>query len=94
VPVTIRLNGTTPVGQVTESTAPLNVAVHPVGTVPAEKVTVPLNPLVPVTVTVEVPATVASVVIAGAVSEKSTTWNRMELVVWDSVPLMPVTVTV
>jgi hypothetical protein len=72
----------------------LNVAVHPTGTVPGEKVTVPLNPLVPVTVTVEVPATVASVVIAGADSEKSTTWNRIGLVVWDSVPLMPVTVTV
>jgi hypothetical protein len=71
VPVTSRPNGATPVEQVTDRTAPLNVAVQPAGTVPAMNVTVPPNPLIAVTVTVELPATVASVVIAGADSEKS-----------------------
>jgi hypothetical protein len=28
------------------------------------------------------------------VSEKSTMWNSKEVVVWESVPLVPVTVTV
>jgi hypothetical protein len=79
---------------VTANTVPLNVAVQPAGTVPAVNVTVPVNPLIAVTVTVEVPATVASVVMAGADREKSTTWNRIELVEWDSEPLAPVTVTV
>jgi hypothetical protein len=71
VPVTSTLNGATPVVQLTERTAPLNDAVHPAGTVPAVNVTVPVNPLIGVTVTVEVPATVANVVITGADSEKS-----------------------
>jgi hypothetical protein len=71
VPVTRTLNGATPVEQVTDRTAPLNDAVQPVGTAPAVNVTVPANPLIAVTVTVEPPATVASVVIAGAESEKS-----------------------
>jgi hypothetical protein len=75
VPVTITLNGATPVEQVTERTAPENVAVQPAGTVPAEKVTVPTKPLTGVTVTVDVPGTVASVVIAGADNEKS--WTVM-----------------
>ncbi len=75
VPVTTTLNGATPVVQLTERTAPLNDAVQPAGTEPAVKVTVPANPLIGVTVTVEVPVTVASVVMAGAESEKSTTWK-------------------
>jgi hypothetical protein len=69
--VTVTLNGATPVAQVTDNTAPVKLAVQPAGTVPAEKVTVPAKPLTGVTVTVEVPATVARVVIAGAESEKS-----------------------
>ena len=94
VPVTTTLNGATPVVQLTDKTAPLKDAVQPTGTVPAAKVTVPAKPLIGVTVTVEVPATVASEVMAGAESEKSTTWNRIGLVVWDREPLLPVTVTV
>ena len=95
MPVTSTLNGATPVVQLTERTAPLKDAVQPTGTAPAVKVTVPVNPLIGVTVTVEVPVTVASVVMAGAESEKSTTWNRIGLVVWGIiVPLLPVTVTV
>jgi hypothetical protein len=57
--------------QLTDRTAALKDAVQPAGTVPAVKVTVPAKPLIGVTVTVEVPATVARVVIAGADSEKS-----------------------
>jgi hypothetical protein len=71
VPVTVTLNGATPVEHVTDSTAPEKVAVQPAGTVPALNVTVPANPLIGVTVTVEVPATVARVVIAGADRLKS-----------------------
>ena len=97
VPVTRTLNGATPVEHVTERTAPLNDAVHPAGTAPAAKVTVPVKPLIGVTVTVDVPATVASVVIAGADNEKS--WMvTLTLVVRDSVlgavPVVPVTNTV
>jgi hypothetical protein len=71
MPVTSTLNEGTPVVQLTERTAPENDAVQPTGTVPAVKVTVPANPLIGVTVTVEVPATVARVVTAGADNEKS-----------------------
>jgi len=56
---------------VTDNTAPEKLAVQPAGMVPAENVTVPANPLIGVTVTVEVPATVARVAMAGAESEKS-----------------------
>jgi hypothetical protein len=95
VPVTSTLKGATPVAHMTESTAPLNDVVQPLGTVPAANATVPVNPLIGVTVTVEVPATVANVVIAGADMEKSTTWNSIGPVVcWGSVALVPVTVTV
>ena len=94
VPVIVTLNGATPVVQLTDNTALAKEAVQPLGIVPAAKVTVPVNPLIGATATVDVPATVANVVIAGADSEKSTTWNRIEPLVWDSVPLMPVTVTV
>ena len=71
VPVTSTLNGATPVVQLTERTTPLKPAVQPAGTVPAEKTTVPAKPWIGVTVTVDVPATVANVVIAGADNEKS-----------------------
>ena len=71
VPVTSTLNGATPVAHVTERTAPEKDAVQPVGTVPAAKVTVPTNPLIGVTDNVDVPATVASVVIDGADRLKS-----------------------
>ena len=71
VPVTRTLNGVTAVVQLTERTAPEKVAVQPAGAVPAVNVTVPANPLIGVTVTVEVPVTVARVVIAGADNEKS-----------------------
>jgi hypothetical protein len=81
VPVTVTENGATPVAHVTDKTAPVKLAVQPAGTVPAAKVTVPVNPLIGVTVTVEVPATVAKVVMFGADSEKSTTWNRIVAVV-------------
>ena len=95
VPVTSTLNGATPVAQLTDRRALLNDAVQPVGTVPAVNVTVPVNPLIGETMTVEVPATVARVVMGGADSEKSTAWNRIGLVVCGvSVPLVPVTVTV
>jgi hypothetical protein len=77
VPVTATLNGATPVVQLTDSIALEKLAVQPDGTVPAVNVTVPANPLIGVTVTVDVPVTVANVVIAGAESEKSTTWNRI-----------------
>src|SRR5206468_1203908 len=94
VPVTDTLNGATPVAHVTESTAPVKLAVQPTGTVPAEKVTVPENPLIGVTVTVEVPATVASVVIAGAESAKSwTVTGTFTVLTRAGVTLVPVTVT-
>jgi hypothetical protein len=60
--------------QLTDRTAPLKDPMQPVGTAPAVKVTVPVNPLIPVTMTVEVPATPAVVrlIVAGfADSEKS-----------------------
>jgi len=71
VPVTGTVNGATPVAQVTDKTAPENPAVQPEGTAPAVKVTTPENPLIEVTATVEVPATVARVVIGGPAIEKS-----------------------
>ena len=94
VPVTTTVNGATPVEQVTERMVPLKDAEQPAGTVPATNVTVPPNPLIGVTVTVEVPGTVARVVMAVADREKSTTWNRIGLVACGGcVPLVPVTVT-
>jgi hypothetical protein len=95
-PVTVTLNGATPVAQVTDNTAAEKLAVQPAGTVPAAKVTVPVKPLIGVTVTVEVPATIARVVIAGADNEKSRTVTRTVVVlvrVDGPVPVVPVTVT-
>ena len=63
----------------------------------AVSITVPVNPLRPVTVMVEDAVVVPS---AGAVPGaealivKSTTWNKIADVVWVRVPLVPVTVTV
>jgi hypothetical protein len=58
----------------TDRTAPLKEAVQPAGTVPALKVTALVNPLIPATEIVEVPAVPAVVraMVAGlADSEKS-----------------------
>jgi hypothetical protein len=62
-----------PVAHVTDKTVPVKLAVQPAGTAPAVNVTVPANPLIGVTVTVDVPATVAKAVMAGADKEKSWT---------------------
>src|SRR3989441_5199447 len=75
VPVTGTVNGATPVVHVPERIAPENEPLQPVGKVkpePIAKVTVPVNPLIGVTAMVDVPATVARVVIAGPAMEKST----------------------
>jgi hypothetical protein len=83
--------------QLAERTAPLNDAVQPAGTLPAVNVTVPPNPLIDVTVTVDVPVTVARVVIPGADREKSWMVTEMgtEAVMVPLVPVkVPVTVTV
>ncbi len=59
-----------------------------------DSVTVPEKVFRLVTVTVEVPESVAELT-ADAVMLKSTTWNRIVAVVWDSGSgLVPVTVTV
>jgi hypothetical protein len=71
VPVTVTLNGATPVEQVTDNIARENDALQPVGTVPVVNVTMPAKPWIGVIVTLEVPARVARVVIAGADNEKS-----------------------
>src|SRR2546426_11547213 len=92
VPVTGTLNGVTPVAQVTDKTAPENEPLQPVGKVKPElivKVTAPVNPLIPVTDTVEVPVTVARVVIAGGDNEK-TRIVAMTLVLLDNAPLVSV----
>ena len=96
VPVTGTLNGVTPVAQVTDKTAPENEPLQPVGKMKPElivKVTAPVNPLIPVTDTVEVPATVARVVIGGPAIEKSRTVTET-VVDLDKPPLEPVTGTV
>ena len=62
VPVTTTVNPLVGNGlQLTDKTAAENVAVQPVGTVPAAKATVPVNPLMGVTEMVEVPAVPAAV---------------------------------
>ena len=96
VPVTGTVNGATPVAQVTDRTAPENDPLQPVGKVKPEliaKVTVPEKPLIGVTATVEVPATVARVVIAGPAIEKSCMVTET-VVDLDKPPLEPVTGTV
>jgi hypothetical protein len=72
-PWTVTVNGGGPVEQVTESRpVALTVAVQPAGWVDVtEKVTVPVKLLIAFTVTWEVPAVLAVVVIAGADRVKS-----------------------
>jgi hypothetical protein len=74
----VTVNGATPVEHDTDTRpAVLTDCVHPAGAVEvSEKVTVPVNPLIALTVTCDVPATVASVVIAGADNVKSWTVTR------------------
>ena len=100
VPVTGTVNGATPVEQVTDNTAPVNEPLQPVGKRKPEltaHVTVPENPLIPVAAHVELPATVARVVIPGQDGVKS--WTvAVKLVLLESVvgavPVVPVTGTV
>jgi hypothetical protein len=72
-PWTVTVNGVTPVVHVTlRRPVVLTDWVHPAGAVEViENVTVPVNPLIALTVTCEVPAVLAVVVIAGAESVKS-----------------------
>lgn len=74
------------------------VHVRPAG-VDADTVraTVPVKPLTAVTVIVDVPEDPASIWVgdtAPAAIEKSTTLKLIAAVVWESVPSVPVTVTV
>ncbi len=73
----------------------LRVHVRPAGETVVASVTVPVNPLSGATVTVEVavPTTVAVTFVGLAVTEKSRTVT-VTVALWDSVPLVPVTVTV
>src|SRR2546425_1145344 len=99
-PVTGTVTGATPVAQVTDKVAPVNEPLQPIGKVKPEltaHVTVPENPLIPVAVQAELPATVARVVIAGQDGVKS--WIvAVKLVLLDNVagavPGVPVTGTV
>ena len=72
------VNGATPVVQVTDSSPVVLIdCVQPAGAVDvSEKVTVPANPLIALTLTCEVPAVFAVVVMAGAESVKSWTVTR------------------
>jgi hypothetical protein len=65
------------------------------GEIKSDRATVPVKPLSPLTVIVDVLVTPASTVtlVESAAIVKSTTWNRMLPVVWDRLPLVPVTVT-
>jgi hypothetical protein len=97
VPAVVELHEREPVcGDAPNVTLAVIVHVRPDGTV-AARVTVPVKPLRPVTVTVEVASVVPSAGTAAgevALIEKSTTWNSIMLVVWLSDPSVPVTVTV
>jgi hypothetical protein len=72
-PWTVTVNGTTPLVQLTDSSpAVLMDCVQPTGALEViENVTVPVNPLIALTATCDVPAVLAVVVIAGAESVKS-----------------------
>ena len=73
------------------------VQLRPVaGEMRGDRVTVPVNPFSPLTVMVDVPVVPARTVtpVGLAVIMKSTTWKRMFAVVWDRLPLVPVTLTV
>jgi hypothetical protein len=94
VPVTITVKLAAPVQVTDKRPLALTVAVQPAGWVDVtEKVTVPVKPLIAFTVTCEVPAVFALVVIAGAERVKSWTVTSTPTVrVID--PLVPCTVTV
>ncbi len=70
--------------------------VRPAGETVCVRATVPVNPFSGVTVIVEVQVAPArQVTLVGlSVIVKSTTWQRIVAVIWDRVPLIPVTVTV
>jgi hypothetical protein len=72
-PWTVTVNGATPVEHVTDSSPLVLIdCVQPAGAVDvSEKVTVPANPLIALTLTCEVPALFAVVMMAGAESVKS-----------------------
>jgi hypothetical protein len=91
----VTVNGATPVEHDTDTRpAVLIDCVHPAGAVDvSENVTAPANPLIALTVTCDVPATVASVVIAGADNVKSWTVTRTPTVLVIE-PLTPWAVTV
>jgi hypothetical protein len=76
----------------------VRVQVRPAGVeADAVRATVPVSPLTAVTVMVEVPDAPASTwagVTAPAAIVKSTTLKLIAAVVWESVPSVPVTVTV
>ncbi len=85
-------------GDVPRVTLAGRVQVRPAGVeADEERFTVPVKPLRPVTVMVEVPD-VPEFMLAGETAPadipKSTTWKRIVPVSWDSEPLVPVTVTV
>ncbi len=85
-------------GEVPKVTLAGRVQVRPAGAeADTDRVTVPVSPFRAVTVIVEVPGEPALMVAgltAPAAMLKSTTWKSMVAVVWDRVPLVPVTVTV
>jgi hypothetical protein len=60
------------------------------------RATVPVKPLTGMTIIVDVPATPGVVLTTVGVANiwKSTTWTVIIAVVWEAVPLVPVTVTV
>jgi hypothetical protein len=74
------------------------VQVRPAGVETEDaRLTEPVKPLSAVTVIVDVPDAPARIWVgetAPAAIVKSTTWNRIVAVVWESVPSVPVTVTV
>jgi len=77
--------------------AGLRVQVSPLlGEIDVDRVTTPLNRLTAVTVTVEFPLTPGVVLTVVGLADiwKSTTRTLIVPVVWDSDPLVPVTVTV
>jgi hypothetical protein len=94
-PWTVTVNGATPVVQVTDtSPVALTDCVQPAGAVEvSENVTAPVNPLIVLTATCDVPAVFAVVVIAGADSVKSWTVTKTPTVRVIE-PLTPWTVTV
>ena len=73
-----------------------SVAVHPAGTVEVtERLMLPVKPLTALAVIVDVPVLGAVYVIPPLDARlKSVTWKRIDAVVCDSVPSVPVTVTV